>query len=69
MNHLIEELGWEPTKLWRIQTPDGNLWMETSRFKDFEERREEGVEYVIYRMYQKTENYWIRYDPEKEEPE
>ena len=34
MNRIIEELGWEPTKWWRIQTPDGNLWMETSRFED-----------------------------------
>jgi len=49
---------WEPGRWWRIVTPDGAIWSETS---DEDEARDDAARhpgYTLFRQWQRTEKEW-----------
>lgn len=52
-----DENGWIPGRWYRLRTPDGKLWMETSdREEVMEEARRTG--YPLQRQYRREEMEW-----------
>lgn len=48
---------WEKTRWWRVISPSGSLWNETSDEQEARDSMREGD--VLQRLYQKTDEKWV----------